>query len=119
MVQALYKTHNLNIQNLLAIGLHILALWNKRTRLNITGKLEWALSSLLTHNLAGMSSTLSVDKSGVGAALNMQGLYVNLTHLKLWLQREAVALFKQSAVLKYHRISAINHILSRLAESAT
>ena len=59
-----------------------------------------------------------LDTAAINLVLNMQRLHINLTHLDLWLQRESVALFEQSAILKNNSITAINHILGRLAKTA-
>ena len=119
VIQALNQSHHLDIQYLIAILLHVFGLGDEGIGLDVTIQLEWTWGSLFAADFAGMSTTLSIDKGGVGAALNMQGFDVNLAHLELWLQREPTTFFEQSAVLVDHRIAAINHILSRFAESAT
>ena len=62
-------------------------------------------------DFASVGITLRIDKSGIGAALNLQRLNINLAHLELWLQRESVTLFQQSSILINNRVAAINHIL--------
>ena len=118
MIQALYQSHNLYVENLLARCLHILALRNEGIRIDVASEFELSLGCLLADYLVGMCATLCIDECGVGAALNMQRLDVNLAHLELWLQRETITLFKQSSVLEDDGISAIYNILSRLSKTA-
>ena len=69
-------------------------------------------------NLQCMRVTLGIDERGVLTTLYTQFLDVNLTGLDLRLDTEAVALYQQMAVLKDHRISAIDKILGGFAETA-
>ena len=118
MVQTLYQTHHLDIENLLARCLHILTLGDEGIRIDIAEELERTLAGSLASDFASVGITLCINESGIGATLNMQRLHINLTHFDLWLQRESVALFEQSAILKNNSITAINHILGRLAKTA-
>ena len=47
----------------------------------------------------------------------MQAFHINLRCLQLGLEREAVALNQQNAILENHGIAAIDHILRRFAKT--
>ena len=111
VVQTFYQAHHLDAENLLARLLHVLGLWNKGIRIDVAHQLELTLRCSLAGDFASVGITLRIDKSGIGAALNLQRLNINLAHLELWLQRESVTLFQQSSILINNCVAAINHIL--------
>ena len=59
----------------------------------------------------GMGTALGIDERGVGLALHTQTLHINLGRLQLRLERVALTLGQQSAVLEYHGIATIDDIL--------
>ena len=61
--------------------------------------------------------TLGIDKRGVMPTLGTQSLHIHLGNLYLRLEGETVALHQLFAILEYHRSTAIDHILRRLAKA--
>ena len=116
--QSLGQSCGLNVQYLLAGGCHLVVSGYEWVRVNLSDKFEgmFAHDFLGVDNL-GMGIALGIDECRVGMSLGAQAFHVYLGYLHLGLQREALALSQQQAVLENHGIAAIDHILSRLAEA--
>ena len=117
MIESFCEACHLDIQYLLASGLHITALWNKGMGIDITYKYEFLGGNSLGRDMQCMSTPLGIDEGGVLTTLRTELLYVYLPDLYLWLEIEALTLGKDSSVLKDHRITTIYHILCRLSET--
>ena len=85
--------------------------------IDIACQFELLAKRNLGSNDSCMCVPLGVDERRVCMALGTQALHINLSSLQLWLEREALTLDEQSAVLENHRVATIHHILCRFAKA--
>ena len=104
MDDALGKTHQLDIENLLAGGIHIAAGRNKRMRIHLSLQHEFTLVlsrigidvtdvELSAENRI-LDVALGVDIGGIGTTLRTEFLYINLRDNHLRIKRETLTLCK-------------------------
>ena len=115
--QSLGQCRCLDVQYLLTGVAHLLVRRNERVWVDLTGQLERLAKGSLCRNMFSMGTTLRIDERRVGITLGAQALHINLCALQLGLEREAVALNEQSAILENHGVATIDDVLCRLAKA--
>ena len=123
--EAACESGDLDIENLVAAGLHVAALGDER--MGIDGPLELegpAVGGGLAADEPGLlavgmdSSNPCHDEGGVGTTVGAQPLNVDLGAAHLWLEAEAFGLGQQVAVFVDKGVTAIDDVLRALAEAA-
>ena len=119
MDESLGQSGSLDVQDLLAGLGHLVV--GRDEGMGVDGTLEqermFVLGRLAGDNLC-VSLALGIDERGIGLTLGAQTFDINLSHLQLWLEREAVALDEETAILENHGIAAIDDILRGFTEAA-
>ena len=119
MNEALGQSGRLDVQNLFARRGHLIVGRNEGMSIDGAQELErMFVQRRFAVNHLCMGFALGIDERGIGLTLGAQAFDVNLCRLHLRLEREAVTLDQHAAILKNHRIAAVDHILRRLAETA-
>ena len=119
MIEALGQTCHLDIQDFLTGIMHLLFLGDKRMGIDCALQSEVAHGYRLADDHLRIGATLGIDKGGVLPALDTEFLHIDLHAADLRLEREAVALYEQLAILEDQCIAAIDDILRRLTETST
>ena len=118
MHQSFSQSCSLNIQDILAGGIHLVIGRNERMGIDFSGQIERHLRDVLGTDDSSMGVALGIDKRRIYMAISAQALNVNLCGLQLWLEGETLTLSQQLAVFENHGISAIDHVLRRFAKTA-
>ena len=129
MHQSFHQTHHLDVEDLFTRDLHVLHSRNERMRrdrafqfklpLHLLGESVNNSYAKLLVEQREFHVSLRIDISGIPPTFRAELLHVNLRHHYLRLKTETSRLNQQLAILVYHGVSTINHVLGALPKSTT